>query len=196
MDTIWTPEFAEAGWLRELKGTEQADALDDVLDGPKASVQWKNKTYAVPLNTNVQLLWYRKDLVPTPPETWDEMIAMAKKLPPDWKDVLGLKDGDHVFSSVKIFDWVRPETFLMLCKQAQTHCDEDQYFALVGVLVRQNGDVQAVAWINKNYTWKLLEGALPQVKGVFASADEAKQLDAEMCEKLARGRAELGQIFG
>ena len=24
MDTIWTPEFAEAGWLRELKGAEQA----------------------------------------------------------------------------------------------------------------------------------------------------------------------------
>src|SRR5689334_17322938 len=81
MDTIWTPEFAEAGWLRELKGEEQADALDDVLDGPKNSVQWKGKTYGVPLNTNVQLLWYRKDLVPKPPETWDEMIAMAKKLP-------------------------------------------------------------------------------------------------------------------
>jgi multiple sugar transport system substrate-binding protein len=81
MDTIWTPEFAEAGWLRELSGAEKADALDDVLDGPKASVTWKGKTVGIPLNTNVQLLWYRKDLVPTPPETWDEMIAMAKKLP-------------------------------------------------------------------------------------------------------------------
>jgi multiple sugar transport system substrate-binding protein len=81
MDTIWTPEFAEAGWLRELTGADEQDALQDVLDGPKASAQWKGKTYGVPLNTNVQLLWYRKDLVPTPPETWDEMIAMAKKLP-------------------------------------------------------------------------------------------------------------------
>jgi multiple sugar transport system substrate-binding protein len=81
MDTIWTPEFAEAGWLRQLTGAEEQDALEDVLDGPKASVQWKGKTYAVPLNTNAQLLWYRKDLVPNPPETWDEMIAMAKKLP-------------------------------------------------------------------------------------------------------------------
>jgi multiple sugar transport system substrate-binding protein len=81
MDTIWTPEFAEAGWLRELKGSEKAEATDDVLDGPLKSVQWKGKTYAVPLNTNAQLLWYRKDLVPKPPETWDEMIAMAKKLP-------------------------------------------------------------------------------------------------------------------
>jgi multiple sugar transport system substrate-binding protein len=67
--------------LRELKGAEKEDALDDVLQGPKDSVTWKGKTYAIPLNTNVQLLWYRKDLVPTPPETWDEMIAMAKKLP-------------------------------------------------------------------------------------------------------------------
>jgi multiple sugar transport system substrate-binding protein len=81
MDTIWTPEFAEAGWLRELKGAEQEDALEDVLDGPKDSVTWKGKTYGIPLNTNVQLLWYRKDLVPQPPETWDEMLAMAKKLP-------------------------------------------------------------------------------------------------------------------
>ena len=83
MDTIWTPEFAEAGWLRELTGAEKADATDDVLPGPLQSVKWKDKVYAVPLNTNAQLLWYRKDLVPTPPKTWDEMIAMAKQLPAD-----------------------------------------------------------------------------------------------------------------
>jgi multiple sugar transport system substrate-binding protein len=45
-------------------------------------VTWKDKVYGIPTNTNVQLLWYRKDLVPKPPETWDEMIEMAKKLPP------------------------------------------------------------------------------------------------------------------
>jgi multiple sugar transport system substrate-binding protein len=81
MDTIWTPEFAEAGWLYELTGKNKEDALDGVLKGPAESVTWEDKVYAVPLNTNVQLLWYRKDLVPTPPETWDELIAMAKKLP-------------------------------------------------------------------------------------------------------------------
>jgi multiple sugar transport system substrate-binding protein len=44
-------------------------------------VTWKGKVYGIPTNTNVQLLWYRKDLVPNPPKTWDEMIADAKKLP-------------------------------------------------------------------------------------------------------------------
>jgi multiple sugar transport system substrate-binding protein len=81
MDTIWTPEFAEAGWLRKLTGTEKAQALNDVLPGPAQSVQWKGSVFGVPLNTNAQLLWYRKDLVPNPPKTWDEMIAMAKRLP-------------------------------------------------------------------------------------------------------------------
>src|SRR5690349_13532135 len=88
MDTIYTPEFAEAGWLTEMTGAEKQDALDDVLPGPAASVTWKDKVYGIPLNTNVQLLWYRKDLVPKPPETWDEMIAMAKKLPPGEGNIL------------------------------------------------------------------------------------------------------------
>ena len=41
---------------------------------------WKNKLYSAPFNTNTQLLWYRKDLVPNPPKTWDEMISMSEKL--------------------------------------------------------------------------------------------------------------------
>jgi multiple sugar transport system substrate-binding protein len=81
MDTIWTPEFAEAGWIRKLTGAELKAATDGVLSGPAQSVEWKGGVYAVPLNTNAQLLWYRKDLVPNPPKTWAEMIAMAKKLP-------------------------------------------------------------------------------------------------------------------
>jgi multiple sugar transport system substrate-binding protein len=88
MDTIYTPEFAEAGWLTEMTGANKEDALDDVLEGPAQSVTWKDKVYGIPTNTNVQLLWYRKDLVPKPPETWDEMIAMAKKLPPGEGNIL------------------------------------------------------------------------------------------------------------
>jgi multiple sugar transport system substrate-binding protein len=39
----------------------------------------------------VQLLWYRKSLVPTPPKTWDDVIAMSKKLKSEGKPyVIGL----------------------------------------------------------------------------------------------------------
>jgi multiple sugar transport system substrate-binding protein len=41
---------------------------------------WNGQLYAVPYNTNTQLLWYRSDLVPNPPKTWDEMISDAEAL--------------------------------------------------------------------------------------------------------------------
>jgi multiple sugar transport system substrate-binding protein len=81
MDTIWTPEFATAKWLKPLTGADRAKATEGQLAGPLKSVQWKGKVYAVPLNSNAQLLWYRKDLVKTPPKTWDQLIQMAKRLP-------------------------------------------------------------------------------------------------------------------
>ena len=42
---------------------------------------FEHELYASPVNTNTQLLWYRKDLVPKPPKTWEEMIRMAEELP-------------------------------------------------------------------------------------------------------------------
>jgi trehalose/maltose transport system substrate-binding protein len=81
MDVIWTPEFAAAGWLKPYTGAQRAQVANGQLPGPLKSVQWKGKIYAVPLNSNAQLLWYRKDLVKTPPKTWAQMIQMAKQLP-------------------------------------------------------------------------------------------------------------------
>jgi multiple sugar transport system substrate-binding protein len=37
--------------------------------------------YGAPLDATSQLLWYRKDLVPNPPQTWDEMVRIAESLP-------------------------------------------------------------------------------------------------------------------
>ena len=48
--------------------------------GPAASGTYQDKLYAVPFTSNVQFLWYRKDRVPNPPKTWDEMIQMAEGL--------------------------------------------------------------------------------------------------------------------
>jgi multiple sugar transport system substrate-binding protein len=81
MDTIWTSEFAAAGWLRPITGAQRQEALNNVLPIVAKGSQYNGTLYVVPLNTNAQLLWYRKDLVPNPPTTWAQMIADAKKLP-------------------------------------------------------------------------------------------------------------------
>jgi multiple sugar transport system substrate-binding protein len=80
MDVTWTQEFASANWIREFTGADKTAASDGTLPGPLASGTYENKLYAAPNNTNVQLLWYRKDLVPNPPKTWDEMIQMSRQL--------------------------------------------------------------------------------------------------------------------
>ena len=80
MDVTWTAEFAEAGWIRELTGDQKTMATKDTLGPPIQTATWKDKLYGIPRTTNVQLLWYRKSLVPTPPKTFDEMMSMAQQL--------------------------------------------------------------------------------------------------------------------
>jgi multiple sugar transport system substrate-binding protein len=80
LDVTWVPEFAEAEWLEEFTGQNKAEATEDVLPGPLETATWNDKLYAATMNTNVQLLWYDEAVVPEPPETWPEMIDMAKEL--------------------------------------------------------------------------------------------------------------------
>ena len=91
MDVTWTAEFAEAGWINELTDAQKEVATKDTLQPTIDTAMWKDKLYGVPKHTNVQLLWFRKSLVPTPPKTWDEMVEMSKKLKADGKPyVIGL----------------------------------------------------------------------------------------------------------
>ncbi|MDH6117348.1 multiple sugar transport system substrate-binding protein [Kitasatospora sp. GAS204A] len=80
LDVTWAPEFAEAGWAREWTGATKEQATEDTLPVPLQTTTWKGKLYGVPYNANTQLLWYRDDLVPTPPKTWAEMLAQAEAL--------------------------------------------------------------------------------------------------------------------
>ena len=80
MDVIWTGEFANAGWVEEWKGPLKKQVIEKVFPNVIETASFEGKLYAAPFNTNTQLLWYRKDLVPKPPRTWDAMIDQAEKL--------------------------------------------------------------------------------------------------------------------
>jgi multiple sugar transport system substrate-binding protein len=81
MDVIWTAEFANAGWLLEWTGDRAERVTENVFDTVVDTATFEGKLYGAPFNSNTQLLWYRKDLVPKPPTTWDEMINEAEGLP-------------------------------------------------------------------------------------------------------------------
>ena len=80
LDVTWEAEFAQAGWAAPWTGANKAQAENGTLKPALQTAIWHNQLYAVPDNTNTQLLWYRSDLVPTPPTTWAQMIADAEQL--------------------------------------------------------------------------------------------------------------------
>lgn len=80
VDVVWTGEFAAKGWLQPLTGSLKMD--NSALLAPTVKSGTYNGTqYAAPQTSDGGILYYRKDLVPTPPATWDAMIkdcAIAK----------------------------------------------------------------------------------------------------------------------
>ena len=80
LDVTWEAEFATAGWIRPWTGTYKQQAIAGTLKGPLQTAIWRGQLVAVPYNSNTQLLWYRSDLVKTPPKTWAQMIADAEQL--------------------------------------------------------------------------------------------------------------------
>jgi multiple sugar transport system substrate-binding protein len=76
VDVIWTAEFAAKGWLQPLKDQFQVDT-SAFFPAPLKTATYNNTLYALPYASDGGLLFYRKDLVPTPPKTWDEMMGMC-----------------------------------------------------------------------------------------------------------------------
>jgi multiple sugar transport system substrate-binding protein len=85
LDVTWESEFAQAGWILPWTGANKAKAENGTLQPALETGIWKGKLYAVPDNSNTQLLWYRSDLVPHPPATWAQMIADAEQLAKEGK---------------------------------------------------------------------------------------------------------------
>ncbi|GGC95980.1 ABC transporter substrate-binding protein [Tersicoccus solisilvae] len=76
VDVVWTAEFAAKGWLQPLKDSMSLDTSKMIPSTVKAAT-YNNTLYAAPQSSDGGILWYRKDLVPTPPKTWDEMMGMC-----------------------------------------------------------------------------------------------------------------------
>ena len=85
LDVTWEPEFAEAGWIVPWTGAYKQQVVNGTIAPALDTAIWKGQLVAAPANTNTQLLWYRSDLVPTPPKTWAQMIADAEQLAKEGK---------------------------------------------------------------------------------------------------------------
>jgi len=74
VDVVWTGEFAAKGWLQPLESSMKIKTTG-LLPATIASATYGGKLYAAPQTSDGGILYYRSDLVKTPPTTWDEMMS-------------------------------------------------------------------------------------------------------------------------
>jgi len=93
MDVIWVPEFARAGWLRDISSALPEEQRIEFFKGPMDAVVYNEKVYAIPWYIDAGVLYYRKDLLQEygfyPPQTWDELVKTAKVITAKEKDLYG-----------------------------------------------------------------------------------------------------------
>lgn len=78
-DVVWTSEFASHGWLEELDPTVFASS--DIMPAAVKSATYDGKTWGAPFMTNAGLLFYRSDLVKTPPTSWADLFKSCEGRP-------------------------------------------------------------------------------------------------------------------
>ena len=108
MDTIWTAQFASAGWIEDLSDRITADTTKDVPDSSISAVKYQGKLYGMPWFNSAKHLFYNAKLLKDagfdqPPATLDEFVTQAKATtkPGQWGSVWGWKQAEGL-----ICDWI------------------------------------------------------------------------------------------
>ncbi|MBN9644488.1 ABC transporter substrate-binding protein [Corynebacterium mendelii] len=80
LDVVWTAEFAANQWLEPLEGDMAVDT-SKLLKPTVDSATYAGKLYAMPQNTNGQLLFRNTELVPEAPKDFAQLAADCTNLP-------------------------------------------------------------------------------------------------------------------
>lgn len=90
LDNPDTPSFAAMGILADVTDKVNAPEIkkDAYYPGPLKSNLYNNKYYGIPMGSNDIALYYNEDMlkaagITAPPQTWDELQVVAKKLSKD-----------------------------------------------------------------------------------------------------------------
>jgi len=81
IDSFWLPLFLDGGRLQALNPYWPADDRADFMPFTITTLSDKRgNVYGVWHETDCRALFYRKDLLPTPPRSWEELIATASRV--------------------------------------------------------------------------------------------------------------------
>ncbi len=134
MDVVWTPKFAAANWLLDLTDKITEAELAAFSEKDVEGRRYKGKLYAIPMRSDVGMLYYREDLLKeagfNPPESFDDLIKISQALKDEnkgrWGYVWQGKQYEGLAAMfVEILEgfggyWVNPETLEVGLDRPQT----------------------------------------------------------------------------
>jgi multiple sugar transport system substrate-binding protein len=78
IDVIWPAQFSTNGWTVDLSSRWPASDRANYLPGPIKSCTYNGQIVAAPMRTDLGILYYRTDIISTPPSTFADLTSMAK----------------------------------------------------------------------------------------------------------------------
>jgi multiple sugar transport system substrate-binding protein len=153
MDTIWTAQFASAGWVQDITDKITDAITTDVPESALSAVRFGGKLYGLPWFNSAKHLFYNQKLLQEagfdqPPTTLDESVEQAKATTKKgqwgstwcWKQAEGL-----------ICDWV---AIMFTYKDAQFFNDNGK------AVFNDMGGTDALQWmVDMLYTHKAADPA-------------------------------------
>lgn len=76
----WLMKMIAEDRILPLDGGLSKSKKDEFFNGMNQAMTHKNKTYGIPFWQDLPLLYYRKDLVETPPTSWTELAKLANRI--------------------------------------------------------------------------------------------------------------------
>ena len=83
MGLTWGMEFGELGALVDLRKEYPGDVMvleGKIFPGIIRSTRVGEKMFGVPFDLSEHIMYYRTDMIPNPPDTWDELVTVLKDL--------------------------------------------------------------------------------------------------------------------
>lgn len=107
----WTIQYVNADLMKNLDWELSYGMIKNLPDALVDSCTFHDKMYTLPFNKSAMVLFYNTDLIDDPPETWDELLSMAK-------DITADTDGDGKVDRYGFGLRPTPELFSLFHHQA------------------------------------------------------------------------------
>ena len=91
MGLTWGSEFGRLGALIDLRKMFLDDVAviqRDTFPGLWQSIEQDGHMFGIPFDLTMQILYYRTDLIPQPPKTWEELTQLLQRLGKDHRRMI------------------------------------------------------------------------------------------------------------